>query len=262
MGSGLSHFTFVVWLTQSVYPHSTKQDDSIFAITALGLTSFLPRIIISPIAGVWVDRLDRKSIMLFMDLMQGCISFVMFILLLNNGLSLWTLLCLIAGMSLLSSFHNIAFDSSYIMIVPEQHLPRANAMMQTIWTVTGVVSPALAATIISLPSKFDFLPLHDGVALAIDLDALTFFIAGFCLTFLKIPSPDNRVCREESTINKSSFINHIKFGITFLLKYPSMLWLVILGFITNVVYSSDILIPIVVKEILEEDWISKGWNYS
>ena len=50
-----------------------------------------------------------------------------------------------------STFHGAAFDTSYAMLVPEKQLPRANGMMQTIWSLSGILSPALAASIIALP---------------------------------------------------------------------------------------------------------------
>ena len=38
------------------------------------------------------------------------------------------------------------------MLVPEEQLPRANGMMQTMWALSGILSPAIAAMIISIPA--------------------------------------------------------------------------------------------------------------
>ena len=65
----------------------------------------------------------------------------------------------------LSAFHGAAFDTSYAMLVPEAQLPRANGMMQTIWGLSFVLAPAIAATLVSVPglARQGFVPGAAGV---------------------------------------------------------------------------------------------------
>ncbi|MBA4494133.1 hypothetical protein ACFO25_10710 [Paenactinomyces guangxiensis] len=42
LGSALSYFTFVFWLTQNVYPHSSQKAELIYALTVLSLVNILP----------------------------------------------------------------------------------------------------------------------------------------------------------------------------------------------------------------------------
>jgi hypothetical protein len=94
------------------------------------------------------------------------------------------------------AFHLAAFDASYEMLVPDRLSPRANGMMQTTWSISGIVSPALAAFIIALPT---FLPREVGAAipaaamgggtpLVIAIDALTFFLSTAVLLLVHVPS--------------------------------------------------------------------------
>ena len=71
---------------------------------------------------------------------------------LANALQLWMLLGLTFLFSILGAFHGAAFDTSYAMLVPEAQLPRANGMMQTIWSLSCILSPAIAAGLIALPA--------------------------------------------------------------------------------------------------------------
>jgi len=82
-----------------------------------------------------------------------------------------------------SAFHHAAFDASYAILVPDRLLPRANGMMQTTWSLSGIISPALAASIIALPAVLPrdvaFLApiaaMRDGTPLVLVIDAATFW---------------------------------------------------------------------------------------
>src|SRR5258708_4224013 len=95
------------------------------------------------------------------------------------------------------AFHVAAFDASYAMLVPDSLLPRANGMMQTTWSISGVVSPALAAFIIALAALLPrevgaAIPvawMGNGTPLVIAIDALTFFLCAAVLLLVHVPSP-------------------------------------------------------------------------
>jgi hypothetical protein len=86
------------------------------------------------------------------------------------------------------------------MIVPEKQLPRANGMMQMVWSLSGILSPMVAAGIITLPGLARqgvisggigeaLAGMSDGTPIAIAIDAVTFFMAASVLPLLNIPSP-------------------------------------------------------------------------
>src|SRR5205823_12188190 len=140
----------------------------------------------------WADRHDRKRTMMAMDFANGCLSLLLMGLMANGLLQLPLLLGIVVLFAIFGMFHGAAFDTSYAMLVPEKQLPRANGMMQTIWSLSGIVSPALAASIIALPAlaRQGVIPgalgaafgqLADGTPLAVALDVLTFFLAAAVL---------------------------------------------------------------------------------
>ena len=100
------------------------------------------------------------------------------------------------------------------MLVPEEQLPRANGMMQTIWALSGILSPAIAAMIISVPSLarqgvisgpvgMMLAGLQNGASLAMIIDAMTFFLAAVTLIFLAIPSPQRTDLGKDGGLKKS-----------------------------------------------------------
>ena len=213
VGSNLTYFAIIVWLTQTLYVSPAQQARLAFAVTAVSLASAVPVVFGGPIAGAVADRHDRRKIMLAADTLSGLVSLTLAAVLAAGRLNLGLLLTGCVAASLLQCFHAAAFNASPVMLVPRRDLPRANGMMQTTWALAGLLGPALAAAIIALPGVLRRTALGpgstggvagtaaarhlstllgrlpDGAPLAVGLDALTFFLAAATLLFVFIPSP-------------------------------------------------------------------------
>jgi DHA3 family macrolide efflux protein-like MFS transporter len=270
-GSALTWFAVTVWLTQVLYPKPEQKPQLAFALTAIGLT-YAVTLLVTPIAGAWADRHDRKRTMMVVDFLNGCLSLSIMTLMVTGLLQFWSLISILVVFGALSPFHNSAFDTSYAMIVPEKQLPRANGMMQTIWSLSGILSPAIAAAIIALPalaragtfpSTFNGLlsGLTDGSALAIGVDAATFFIASATLIFLNIPSPRRNLVKQGST-KKTSVWADIKEGALYIKRRPPLLWLLATFTMANFTSAPvEVFVPLLLKFNLAADWQSKGFAF-
>ena len=155
--------------------------------------------------------------------LNGVITLIVALLVMSDALQLWMLIIVLVLMAFLAAFHSAAFDTSYAMIVPEEKLPRANGMMQTIWALSGIISPAIAAAIIALPAiarqgalgpglAGSLGALTDGTALAMMIDTVTFFIAAVVLVFLYIPSPVRTDLRSADGKTQKSIWSDVKQG--------------------------------------------------
>lgn len=272
-GSALTWFAVTIWLTLTRFPLESQKPELAFALTAISLT-YIVTLAISPIAGAWADRHDRKLTMITVDLLNGVASLILMTLMLTGVLDVWMLIIIILLFEGIQPFHYAAFDTSYAMLVPEKQLPRANGMMQTMWSLSGILSPALAATIIALPSmaRQGFLPgvfgewlapLTDGAALAIGIDALTFFVAAFTISFLRIPSPLRKdLHAEDGTKIKRSVWADIKEGALYIWRRPPLLWL--LATFTVINFASTpigLFVPLILKFNLASDWAQLGFTF-
>jgi MFS family permease len=155
-GSALTFFAVTIWLTQVLYPDPAQKPELAAALAAVSLAFSLPTLFIAPIAGAWADRHDRKRIMIAGDATNGTLSLVLMALMATGSLQLWSLLLIMALMALASSFHGSAFDTSYAMLVPEKQLPRANGMMQTMWSLSGILprpSPRASSRCLRWPAR-------------------------------------------------------------------------------------------------------------
>src|SRR5262245_58118329 len=151
IGSGMTGFALNVYLAQILYPAPDQKAELALAFTVLNLGFTIPFVFGGPLAGAWADRHDRKLIMIVTNTASGLITLLTFILMLSASLQLWMLVCIGIVAAAASAFHFAAFDASYAMLVPDRLLPRANGMMQTTWSLSGIISPAFAAFLIALP---------------------------------------------------------------------------------------------------------------
>ncbi len=267
IGSALTGFAITIWLTTGLYPEPSQRGELAWALSAFNLAYAIPVVFGAPIAGAFVDRHDRKRTMVLMDLLNGCVSFLTVALIAVHQLTVPWLMVIAVLSSIFGSFHNAAFDTAYAMLVPESKLPRANGMMQTIWALSGVLAPSVAAMLISLPmlarngqlpSFVSFLgQINDGALLAIGIDGVTFLFAALVPLFLFIPSPVRNDMKTESGETKSIWVD-IKEGILYIWHRRSFLWLLGTFTVVNFVGGVQILVPLIVKFQLAADWIVHG----
>jgi len=271
-GSALTFFALTIWLTLTLYPHPEQKPQLAAALSAVALAFAVPVVFGAPIAGAWADRHDRKRTMMAMDFASGCLSVLLAVLVVTHTLNLPLLIVLLVIAAIIGAFHNSAFDTSYAMIVPEEQLPRANGMMQTVWGLAGILAPAIAATIISLPALarqgaisgavgMTLARLKDGAALAMTIDAVTFFVAAVTLIFLYIPSPKRTDLVEESGAKKSLWAD-VQEGALYIWHRRPMLWLLGTFTVANFVSSPlNVFLPLMLKFNLASDWAARGFSF-
>ncbi|MGE5222966.1 MAG: MFS transporter [Omnitrophica WOR_2 bacterium] len=270
LGSALTQFAITIWLTTSAFPGEAQKPQLAWALSAWGLSFAIPIVFAAPIAGAFVDRHDRRWTMIAMDTLSGFLSLSIIALILTHHFNVYMLVVVGILAALIGSFHGAAFDTSYAMLVPEEKLPRANGMMQTIWSLSGILAPGIAATLISLPvlvrqgtlpGYFSFLgQINEGAVLAIGTDAVTFFLAAFVPLFLFIPSP-KRTDLHSATGEKKSLWADVKEGAAYIWYRRSFLWLLGTFTVANFVGGTvGLMQTLIVRYQLQPDWTARGFT--
>jgi len=268
IGSGMTGFAMNVYLAQTLYPAPEQKAELALAFTILNLGFWIPYVFGGPFAGAWVDRHDRKQILLATNIAKGVISIAIFALMMSGRLQFWMLVC--AGMlgAMAGALHYAAFETSYAMLVPDRQLPRANGMMQTTLSIADILSPAVAAFIVGLPALLRWnesaLPIsgmQSGIPLVIAVDALTFFLCAAVLLFLSIPSP-SRSDRHASGRVEQSLWADVRQGAVYIGRRPPLLWLLATFVVANMaVAPAPIIVPLLVKFNLAPDWAARGYSF-
>ncbi len=268
-GSELTFFALSVWLMQTLYPRPDQKAELALALSAQATVSMITRLLVMPFAGAWADRHDRKRTMIAMDFANGLISGLLAVLVILQVLNLPLLLVLMAIHTVVGVYHNSAFDASYAMLVPEQKLGRANGMMMSIWSLSGILSPVIAAAIVALPALLrqngqtgPIASLPDGTALAMSLDSISFFFAAIVPIFLFIPSPPRADLRTATGETRKSMWSDVAEGLRYIWYRRPMLWLLGTFAVVNLLSSPvGVFQRLLLKFNLAADWTAQGMSF-
>lgn len=171
IGSRLSTFAVGIWVLQKT--GSTTQYAFIFICMAV------PALLLAPFAGALVDRWDRRKVMIAADALAAFTVLGLGILLSLGALSIWEIY-LAAGLQAVAvGFQMPAYMASIPLLVPKEHLARANGMVQTAFAAAQIIGPALAGVLVSTISLYGVL----------FVDFVTFVAGIIALVLVEIPRP-------------------------------------------------------------------------
>lgn len=119
-GSSLSSFAVGVWLFQKT--------DTVTPLALAVLFGNTPSILLSPLAGLIVDRYNIKTIMLLSDVGQAMTALALLIIVMSGNMGIWMIYLLLALGSAISTFQWPAEQATMSLLVPDEHLGRANGL--------------------------------------------------------------------------------------------------------------------------------------
>ena len=222
----------IVWLGQIVSVLATNM--SAFALTiwvfemtesatALGLMQVFfitPLLIITPFAGVLVDRHNRKLMMMVSDLTAGLATVVILVLQAFGVLEVWHLYAAAIFQGLGNAFQWPAYSAAISTMIPKEKYGRANGMMSLVEIGPGVLAPMLAGAL---------LPLI-GLTGILSLDVVTFVMAILVLMAVHIPQPQRTT---EGAQAQGNIFKEAVFGFRYIFARPSLLGLQLVFFFGN-----------------------------
>lgn len=175
--SATANFAIVLWI--SIETRSAEML-SYGAIAAL-----LPQALLGPVAGVLIDRWNRKRVMITADLFIALCTGVLALLFWLNVAQMWHIFALLALRSVGSAFHMPAMQASVPLIAPKSQLTRVAGISQIINSACNIAGPALGALLI----------INFKMQLVLMLDVLGAVLACASLLFVTIPNPEKIVDR-------------------------------------------------------------------
>ncbi|MEU5942914.1 amino acid adenylation domain-containing protein [Micromonospora sp. NPDC047548] len=141
-GSALTQWAIPVWIFLK-----TGSYVSFALFAALGI---VPTLVVSPLAGALVDRLDRRRVMLSAGLAAGLAELLMGLLLWGGNLQVWHLYVLVVCLTTAASFQRVAFLAATPQLVPKAYLGHANGVNQLATGFANLVAPLLGAGLLGL----------------------------------------------------------------------------------------------------------------
>jgi DHA3 family macrolide efflux protein-like MFS transporter len=213
LASSMTQFGFTIWAYQETG-----------SAVALGLmqTAFtVPFLLLSPFAGVWVDRYNRKMMMMVSDLTAITATIGILVLNLTGNLQIWHLYAASVINGLGNTFQWPAYSATISTMLPKEKYNRANGMMSLVESGPGVLAPLLAGML---------LPFIHLIGILF-LDVATFFIAIITLLLVHIPQPARTQAGEAG---RGSLFREAAFGFQYIFARKGLLGLLLFFISLNI----------------------------
>jgi MFS family permease len=178
---------------------AARQAHPAVAVSLLLLAQTLPRLL-GPIAGLVIDRVDLRLLMLGCELGQGVLVAVIALLSLPFAL----VLVLVTAMSVLATLFLPAGQSALPALVAPEDLGDANTRLRLGFNVSHAVGPALAGLLLTI----------SGASSILLIDALTFALSAALLSRLPVLRP-----APAEDVSTSGLIAGAREGLSFLVHH-------------------------------------------
>ncbi len=203
IGSYMTVFALMIWIWQETG-----------SATTLALVTFfsqLPRIAVTPFAGIIVDRFARKQLMLLGDVVAAVGTLAIGLLFWQGQLQLWHLYIVVTIYGCFGQLQTLAYSTSIALLVDKENYTRAESMVAAVGYSGAIFSPILAGSLYPLI----------GLTGIIAIDLATFGIAFVILMLSTIPKP------KESETPAVIGWQDLTFGFRYIWSKPGLIAMVI-----------------------------------
>ena len=173
-GNAVQRFSMSLYLLH--FTGSTAAFAKILAI------STIPYIIFAPIAGRLSDKINKKKIMIYLDLFCAALIGGYALILLNGMDSEFVVGAVMFILSICYTLYGPAVTSSIPQIVNEDRLTSANGIINQVGSAVNFVGPILAGVLYGLV----------GIKFIVIINALSFLMSAILELFLDIPDAESK----------------------------------------------------------------------
>ena len=149
---------------------------SAMKMVMIGLLQTIPPLVLSPLIGVYLDRANKKTVMVWVDIARSVLVLLIPLLYAFDQLTLERLYAAVFLLAVVSTMFGPALSASVPQLVSRDQLTAANALLQTTTNTGLLIGPLISGVGIALIGSQNVLYV----------DAVTFFISALCLIFMRM----------------------------------------------------------------------------
>lgn len=220
LGSNMTSFALVIW--------AFSQRNSVMLTSILAMSSQLPRILLSFLAGYLVDRWNKKSVMLVADTVAALGSASVLVLFCLGKLTLVNLCLINVVIGITQAFQTPAASVAVSLLISKKYYTKVSGMQSFSGAMMSILTPIIATAVYAF----------GGLEIVLAIDLITFAFAFISLAvFIKIPQVIQR---------SSKRVNPFKTcleGISYIKEQKGILkFILFMGFVNLIVaiYSSNL----------------------
>jgi MFS family permease len=214
----------------------------------LGLVGFvgqIPTFLLAPFAGVWVDRLDRRNVLLWTQILAAVQSLLLAGMTLSKLVTIWEILILSAFQGLINAFDMPGRQAFMVQMVEDrQDLGNAIALNSSMVNMARLVGPSLAGMVIAgFGEGYCFL-----------IDGLSYFAVIASLALMQVPPQPVRPG------SGASMVEQLREGWAYVAGFaPVRTILLLFALVSLMGIPSLVLMPIFAAQVLHGGPHTLGW---
>ncbi len=171
-------------------------------LTALGM---FPVLLVGLLAGVWIDRLRRRPILLIADLARALLLLSIPIAAMLGLLHIEQLYIVAAVVGVLTVFFDVANQSFLPLLIGREQVVAANSKLSASSSLAEVGGPTLAGVLVQVMTA----------PIAILFDALSFLVSALCVGLIRVREP-----RPVLATERQHLLQDIRAGLVVILGNP------------------------------------------
>ena len=236
LGSQLVQFAIIWYLT--------RETNSATTLAIASMMGLLPQVLLSPFIGTWVDRGNRRLILIAADATVAIATMTLAVLFALSAIQVWHIYLALFIRAVAAGFHQSAFGASIVLLVPKENLARVQGFNQALYGGLNIISAPLGAYLLAV------LPMQ-GI-LGIDVGTALFAIS--ILLFVRIPQP------ERSAQTSSTFWQDFRAGFHYIITWRGLVILLCLVMVINFFFSAtEALTPLLITNHFRGEAGQLGW---
>lgn len=222
----------------------TQTTNSATTLALASMMGLLPQVLLSPFIGTWVDRGNRRLILIAADSMVAVATLVLVLLFASALIQVWQIYLALFVRAVAGGFHQSAFGASVVLLVPKGHLARVQGFNQALYGGLNILSAPLGAFLLSV------LPMQ-GI---LSIDVGTALLAISILLFIRIPQP------EVKSAAPATFGQDFRAGFRYIITWRGLVILLGLVMVINFFFSAtEPLTPLLITNHFRGDAKQLGW---
>lgn len=227
-------------------------------VSGMMLANSLPRLLFGMLAGVFVDRWDRRTTMLTADMVRIGIALAMIPAILSRNL--WAMYALGFMLSTVGTLFLPAKSAIVPRLVPQEQLLSANSLVQMTLFLSILLGPALAGFTLGVAGR-------GNEWMAFLVDAASYVVSAIAIWLIRVPKEVSAPSRTVTQTSQSSAIravwDEMLVGIRLLFRNKTMSTLAVVFMVTMLgIGAVNVLWVVYLKKGLGYDGPELAWRFS
>ena len=243
-GNAVSAFGDILYSVAIGY-YVYEQTGSSTLMGIMSSISLFVSMVLSPFCGTLVDRLDRKGIIVGMDVLRGVMMLIVGGFAYTSNLSVSMIMVVAFLAAICSSLFSPAITTTLIDIIPSDEMVRGQSIQSSITSLLNLVGKAVSGMLV----------VALGVPVIILLNGVSYLLSAFTEVFIDVP----KNTKQNQEMNGHQFVEDLKTAINSIYHHQVLKLFVFSALIVNLLSSGSI--ALMMPFVLEKGFTVDQYGY-